>query len=476
MVVLISLLLLLFGFIEWCGMFDQEDLCHCMSRSFDESHTYMHQAYTQTNARLGEMSFYLLAMSPHGDGAYHAQIISYVLTPIFLVAATLLIFRIALPEICIISNKSLSLLVFVALGLLGSKQNFYWFDGNLSWLYPCVIAMLFFVLWEGIFQGNFRVNTWKFLLSVPMAVIVGMSNENTSIVSLLMFLGGGVYTSIRQKRICITWQYTVIAALLLAAAVIFYTAPGRSARAEMAGWELTIHNILFNSLLSPTNWLHTVIFYWREAIILALMVCFARKRGVKLLDRRMACLLMVLIMSWGVLLAAPCWGAPRSYTPLDLMLFAIMARMFCKIVNHEGVKACGMWGIIAVRTLLTLTILVPTVVLALAQYRVRCQIAEHADAALARGETRLVLRKGDLDTTPVMPRYFHIPGCVVAHDLQPFVPLIGISKTRYESVPDFSHHTVFPYQGKGFSSCGDDVLNRGVAKRFGLESILYVTD
>lgn len=476
MLILISLLLLLFGFIEWCGMFNQEDLCHCVSRSFDESLTYMHMAYTQTNSRLGEMSFYLLAMSPHGDGAYHAQILSSVLTPIFLVAATLLIFRIALPEIGITSNKSLILLIFVSLCLLGSKQGLYWFDGNLSWLYPCVIAMLFFVLWEGMFQGNFRVNTWKFLLSVPMAVVVGMSNENTAIVSLFLFLGCGVYASIRQKSICITWQYMVIAALLLAAAVVFYTAPCRSARAEMAGWELTFHNILFNSLLSPTNWLYTTIFYWRETIIVALMVYFARKRGVKLLDRRMACLLMVLIMLWGVLIAAPCWGAPRSYTPLDLMLFAIMARMFCKIVNHERAKACDIWGIMAARTLLTLTILVPTVVLALAQYRVRCQIAKHADAALARGETRLVLRKGDLDISPVMPRFFYIPGCIVAHDLQPFVPLIEISKARYESVPDFSHRTVFPYQGKGFSSCGDDVLNRGVAKRFGLESILYVVD
>lgn len=150
--------------------------------------------------------------------------------------------------------------------------------------------------------------------------------------------------------------------------------------------------------------------------------------------------------------------------------------MFCKIVNHERAKACDIWGIMAARTLLTLTILVPTVVLALAQYRVRCQIAKHADAALTRGETRLVLRKGDLDISPVMPRFFYIPGCIVAHDLQPFVPLIEISKARYESAPDFSHRTVFPYQGKGFSSCGDDVLNRGVAKRFGLESILYVVD
>lgn len=243
-------------------------------------------------------------------------------------------------------------------------------------------------------QGDFKVQAWKFLLSLPLAVVVGMSNENTSLISLLLFLGSGVYACVRQRRICVTWRYVVVMVLLLASALVFYTAPCRAARAATAGWELSFHNILFHSLLNPSNWAYSAIFYWREALVLGLMVYIGRRRGVKLMDRRLAFMILVMLLLWGVLLAAPCWGAPRAYTPLDLMLFAIMARLLYKIVNHKDVGAREVGLILSLRAVLTLTILVPTVVLAVAQYKVRCQIAEHAEAALARGETRLVLRKG----------------------------------------------------------------------------------
>lgn len=471
--ILLLSLFLVFGGIAWCGMLNHEDLHHCVGRSFDEGLSYMFMAYMQMNARLGEMSFYLIGSSPQGDGAYYVQFLHYALNPIFLVSVAMFVIRIALPEIQSFSNKSAHLLLFIALCMLGSKQNLFWFDGNLSWLYPCTLAMLFFILWEGIFQGNFKVNMWKFLFSIPLSVVVGMSNENTSIVSLLLFMGCGVRAVIRQRRFCVTWQYAVIAVLLFASAVLFYTAPCRALRAASSGWELSLHNILFNSLLNPANWMYLIIFYWREAIIVAIMLFIACKRGVNLLDARMACLVMVLVLLWGILLPAPCWGAPRAFTPLDLMLFAIMARMFYKIANHDGAKARDRGLIMTVRVVSTLTVLVPTVVLALAQYRIRCQIEELAEAALARGETCLVLHKEELDTSAVMPRYFHIPGFVVSHDLEPYVPLIGISAKKYENTPDFTHHRG-NMAGLHYPSCGDEPLNRGVAKRFGLKSIIYI--
>lgn len=466
-------LFLAFGCVVWCGMLNPEDLHHCIGRSIDEGLSYVFMAYSQMNSRLGEMSFYLIGSSPQGDGAYYVQILHYVLTPIFLVSVILLVHRIALPEVPLFSDASSRSLLFIALCMLGSKQNFYWFDGNLSWLYPCTLAMLFFLLWEGIFHGDFKVSVWKFLLSVPLALVIGMSNENTSIVSLLLFAGCGAYAVIKHKRCCVTWQYVVIAVLLLTAAVCFFRAPCRAVRMGAMEWELTFHNLLFRSLLSPSNWLYTIIFYWREAIVVMLMAYIVRKRGVKLMDRRMACTLMVLVSLWGVLLAAPCWGAPRAYTPLDLMLFAIMARMFCKISNSKGSKASDRGLIMTVRVLLTLTVLVPTVVLALAQYRVRCQIAEKAEAAVARGETGLVLHMEDIDTSAVMPRIFHMPGCIVDHDLKPFVPLISISEEKYKNTSDFTHHRG-NMANLHYPSCGDDVLNRGVAKRFGLETIIYI--
>ena len=473
-IALLLVFALLVGIITWLGMFETEDLHHCISRSIGESLSYVRGAYEHTNPRLGEFSIFMLGTSADGTGSYYAQIVHYALVPAFQLFALMLVLRLGVPEERLLGRKSGWLVLFVILCIMGSKQDLYWQCGNMSWLYPCVLAMLLFVFWEGIFRGDFKVKACKFLLSLPLAVVVGMSNENTSLVSLLLFLGSGVYACVRQRRICVTWQYVVVAVLLLASALVFYTAPCRACRAATAGWELSFHNILFHSLLEPINWAYTAIFYWREAMVLGVMVYIGRRRGVKLMDRRLAFMMLVMLLLWGVLLAAPSWGAPRAYTPLDLMLFAIMARLLYKIVNHEGVGAREVGLIFSLRTLLTLTVLVPTVVLAVAQYKERCQIAEHAEAALAHGETRLVLHEGDLDTSPVMPRFFHIPGCVVAHDLKPQIPLIDIPAVKYTNAPDFTHQVVFPYQGKGFTSCGDDVLNRGVAKRFGLESIIYV--
>ena len=474
MIVAVGLAFIIFLCISFMNSFDAEDLHHCISRSIEESLSYMRAAYQQTNPRLGEFSIFILGTSADGVGSYYAQIVHYILAPTFQLFALMLVLRLSVPEERLLGQKSGWLVLFVLLCILGSKQNFYWQCGNMNWLYPCVLAMLLFVFWEGIFRGAFKVKAWKFLLSLPLAVVVGMSNENTSPVSLLLFLGSGVYACVRQRRICVTWQYVVVAVLLLTSALVFYTAPCRAARAATAGWELSFHNILFHSLLEPINWAYTAIFYWREAMVLGVMVYIGHRRGVKLMDRRLAFMMLVMLLLWGVLLAAPSWGAPRAYTPLDLMLIAIMARLLYKIVNHKEVGAREVGAILSLRAVLTLTILVPTVVLAIAQYRVRCQIAEHAEDVLARGETRLVLRKGDIDTSPVMPRFFHIPGCVVDHDLNPQIPLISISADQYASSPDFTHQVVFPYQGKEYASCGDDVLNRGVAKRFGLDSIIYV--
>lgn len=370
-------------------------------------------------------------------------------------------------------RKSL-LFVFVSLCFLGSKQGCFWFIGNMNWLYPCVLSMLFFVLWEGAFHGIFRVKTTVFLLSIPLAIILGMSNENTAIISVLLFWGTGVYTCYKRRGVYITWQYAVIAALLLISALLFFTAPAGAARAAVAGWKLTFHNILYESILNPINWEYMMIFYWREAIMLGCAVFIARMRGVQLMDRRLALLIFVLLALWGVLFAAPSWGAPRAFTPLDMVMYTIIARILYKILNHESVSSRDVGLIFTLRTVLTLTILIPTVVLAAAQYRVRCQIAERAEAALAQGKTQLVLNPGDLDTSPVMPRFFHIPGCVVAHDIRPYVPLIGISRKKYEESPDFTHREWTSFTREGYPSCGDDVLNRGVAKRFGLDSIIYV--
>ncbi len=465
--------LLMFALLTFATSFGWEDLVHTHARSISEALNNAYLSYMGMNARIGEMSTYLLAASSSGEGAYQAQMIFYVVNPLFCLAAVLLTMRLGIGHWLRVEWASVIALIFAVLTFLGGKQEWFWFDGNMSWLYPCVAAMCFFVIWEGCFRGDFKVTGWKFLASLPLAVVVGMSNENTSIVSLLVFLGCGVCSIVRQRRFCITWQYAVVAVVIVISAMLFYLAPGRAVRSEKLAWELTFHNIVFNSLLSPINWLYTAIFYWREAIVLMTLVFVAYRRKVGLLDKRMACLILVLGLLWGVLTAAPSWGAPRSYAPLNLMLLAIMARLMYKIAGHTGMPSKDLLLIVSLRAVLTLTILVPLVVLSMAQYRVRCQLAEHADAAKARGETTLILHRGDLDVSPVMPRYFRIPGAIVAHDLAPSVPLETISEKEYADSPDFRHREWKALKCE-YPSSGDEALNRGVAKRFGLDSIIYL--
>lgn len=465
---------LLVGIISWLGMFDWEDLHHCISCSFEESLLYIHRAYLVMNPRIGEYLMFLIGMSSDGVGAYNAQFLHYLMVPLFQLAAVVLIFKTGVPEERLLTKRGACICLFIALCMLGSKQNFYWHCGNMCWLYPCTGALLFFWIWKGVFHECFNMGIWGFIISVPLAVVVGMSNENTSVIAVLLFIGSGARACVRRKRFCLSWQYVAIAALLVLSAFVFYTAPCRAVRAASAHWELSFHNILFHSLLSPTNWLYTAIFYWREILILGVMLWVSLKNRVKLTDRRLLALACVLALLWGVLICAPYWGAPRSYTPLDLMLYTVMARILHKLCCCQHVGAGGCRLILATRATLTLTVLVPAFVLALAQYRVRCQIEEYACAAAKRGETRLVLHEGDLDISPVMPPLFSIPGFVVCHDLSPFIPLISISADEYNSTAAFNHISTVSLTDTHYPPTGDDVLNRGVAKRFGLEGIIYV--
>lgn len=459
--------------IAWGGMLCQEDLMHYQSRTLSEALGYAMDAYCQTNPRLGEMSMFLMGCSESGTGSFYPQYMHYILTPLFMLAAVLLIYRLAVGHWVHAAWKPCLILSFIMLCLLGAKQDFYWLAGNMCWLYPTVFTMLFFVIWEGIFKGDFHVSPIAFAASIPLAAIVAFSNENVSIVSFFLFSGGGLYYSIKHKKICFTWQYAAIGILMLILLYFFCTAPCRAARADQAHWELTFENILFHSLLDPANWLYAAIFYWRESIILIFLLWAAARQRTSLRDCRLLAICGAIFLLWGVLIAAPCWGAPRAYTPISMMVAAVMARLLHLLLENSQTISGRLMFSMGLRTALTMTTLVPVVVLTHAQYRVRCNLEKMAEEAVSAGKTELVIRHDDLGIKPAMPRFRHIPGCIVAHDLTPHLPLIPISEKNFNNRTDFTHVPFFPYS-KDFKTNGDDVLNRGVAKRFGLNSIIYI--
>lgn len=459
--------------ITWCGMLDIEDLIHFQSKTLSEALGYVRDMYIQHNPRLGEMSMFLIGYAESGTGSFYPQYLHYFLTPLFLLAAVLLIYRLAIGQWVRADRRACVILSFIMLCLLGSKQDFFWFDGNMSWLYPTVFAMLFFVIWEGIFKGNFHVSRIAFAASIPLAVIVAFSNENVSTTSFLLFSGAGVYYSLRQKKNCFTWQYLAIGVLMLVFLYFFCSAPGRAARADKAHWELSFENILFHSLLEPMNWMYTAIFYWRETIVLAFLLWTAVRQRISLRDCRLLMVGCTIFLLWGILIVAPCWGAPRAYSPIDMMVAAGMARVLHLCLKNSKTSPARIVFTMGLRTALTLTVLVPVAALAYAQYGVRCNLEKMAEEAVSAGKAELVIRHDDLGIKPAMPRFLHIPGCIVAHDLTPHLPLIPISEKKFNNRTDFTHVPFFPYS-KDFKTNGDDVLNRGVAKRFGLNSIICI--
>lgn len=473
LVLCIVLFLLFSSAITWGGMLNFEDLIHFQSRTISEALGYARDAYNQTNPRIGEMSMFLIGCSESGTGSFYPQYLHYIFTPLFLLAAALLIYRLAIGQWVRAAWSPCIILSFIMLCLLGAKQNFFWFAGNMCWLYPTVFAMLFFVIWEGIFKGDFRVSHLAFAASIPLALIVAFSNENVSTISFLVFSGTGLYYSIKQKKICFSWQYMATGLVMLIFLYFFCTAPCRAARANQAHWELSFENILFHSLLDPTNWMYTAIFYWREAIVLIFLLWTAARQRTSLRDCRLLVICGTIFLLWSVLIAAPCWGAPRAYTPIDMMIAAVSARLLHLLLKDSRSSPARIMFSLGLRSALTLTLLVPLVVLTQAQYKVRRNLEKLAQDALSAGKTDLVIRKDNLGIKTVMPRFFHIPGCIVPHDLTPHLPLIPISEEDFNNRTDFTHVPLFSYS-KDFKTNGDDVLNRGVAKRFGLNSIIYI--
>lgn len=180
-----ALILSLFCFFSHCTWFDAEDMHHMQARSIQEGINYAWFSYTDWNSRIGEMLAYV-TWSTHGLASCYQQTICDIIHPFICVCGIILVIRIGVGRGNV--KNYVSLFLFVSLCFIGSKQNWFWFIGNMNWLYPCITTMLFFVIWEGIFQGKFKVRSWRFLLSIPFAVVVGMSNENTSLVSLFVFL------------------------------------------------------------------------------------------------------------------------------------------------------------------------------------------------------------------------------------------------------------------------------------------------
>ncbi len=444
---------------------NQEDWIHFSDFSLEESWSLFQSSYAQHNARIGEAGSYFIG--PHALSIFH------VIHPVFVIIACLSAFRLATGQWVTRDSKTLQTLVILMVGIPSIHAGIWWFDGNLSWFYPITISLLFFSLYDTIATGHFTLPWPKFLFMLPMAFIIGMSNENTSITSVVVYITCGLYWVIIGKK-KLNWQYIILGIIMATGAYLLYTAPGPHHRAtDMMQWEMNLETLLYQSLLSQSNWLFLFICYWRLLLPAGLLLVFCRVRHIKLMAPRTWILLGAMCIAQGVLFAAPCWGAPRSYTLPQLLFLIILADIFTRAAS-SGLRRTDILAFFSLFIACASTMLVTRILKACAQEKITNQIASLAKEAKNKGEQHLVLHVSQLDLNPICTQIPLIPRFIMSTDVRPELPLISLSPEKLQ-LTNTNTQGCFPYAtAETFVNFGRRALNIPMAKRFGLESIICI--
>lgn len=444
---------------------NQEDWIHFSDFSLEESWSLFLASYNNTNARLGEAGAYFLG--PHALSIFH------LIQPIFALAACMTSLRLATGQWVARDGKTLSALILLMVGIPAIHAGIWWFIGNLNWFYPATFALLFFALYDNIFSGNFNLPWPKFLFMLPMAFMIGMSNENTSITSVVVYITCGLYWVIIGKK-KLNWQYIILGIIMATGAYLLYTAPGPHHRAtDMMQWEMNLETLLYQSLLSQSNWLFLFICYWRLLLPAGLLLVFCRVRHIPLMTPRTWILLGAMSIAQGVLFAAPCWGAPRSYTLPQLLFLIILADIFTRAAS-SGLRRTDILAFFSLFIACAGTMLVTHILKACAQEKITNQIACLAKEAKNKGELHLVLHVSQLDLNPICTQIPLVPRFIMSTDVRPELPLISLSPEKLQ-LTNTNTQGCFPYAtAETFVNFGRRALNIPMAKRFGLESIICI--
>lgn len=430
---------------------DPEELWHFIPDTWEESWYSIKMSYLCWNARIGELACYLV-----GD---HFRAWVVVLHPVCLTLAVISLYRLAAGVWPWKERGAGLVLFFIIVAVCGLHSGLDWFISNCNWLYPCSVALFFFAMTERFFKGDFSMGWGRVLLLLPLAVIIGMSNENTSLVSLVFFGGVGVYWKWKAKA---KWSgaYIVLLLTLLAAALVFYCAPARAARSADAGWEFSIANILHNCV-KFSDWGYFFICFSRPFVILAVLLLWKPRMNKVLLQPRFLLVGLAFFMMWGILILSPCWGAPRAYCPMEMLLIVLMAALFRE-------KAADSWcvsrvGVLLVQGCVMATIIWPMCVVDWARYEAWCHVEELAEQARADGKDVLVITRADVDVqAQPVSRLWQIP-----HSFYPYKTSVG-----YLAIPGPVDKAV-DYFERTLPQWREAEFNRPQARRLGLKELRW---
>lgn len=441
---------------------DQEELHHYNTLNFSESWNTAKLAYLHWNPRIGELLSYFL-----GQNAEKWLILINTISTFVCIIS---IYRLGTGYWPKADINSILILTFNFITVLGFASGITWFLGNLNWLYPCTCTLVLFCITESFFYGDFQLSWWRTILSIVLAFISGMSNDNTAASAWIMTAGCWIYWSIVKKQGLPTLQYFIILLTLTVACAIFYLAPGIMERTKCSNWEISFSNILWNSLFAKPNWLFFAIMFWRLGAGVLILLIAKKLTLFKIECSRIATLSIAFICLWGILIFAPHWGAPRAYLPMELILACILTHLYCKLICTTSLKKA--LAVLIMCAAIMATNFVPMIGSLVSSAREWNRIEAMAQHVKSQGMEVLVVHRRDLDFTPALPRLWKMPSSVFDYKVKPIIPLIS---TTASNATHLNHpHKWIKEIGKLDS--GDHIMNPIAAKKLGLKAVYYLSD
>lgn len=168
------------------------------------------------------------------------------------------------------------------------------------------------------------------------------------------------------------------------------------------------------------------------------------------------------MMMWGILIMAPAWGAPRGYCPMELALIIILTALF--YAKIEASQPRSIYAILSVHLIIMLTQIVPTSIMVWERHVAWSHLVEAADQAKQRGETKLVIRDAsDFYKEPVK-QLWKLP-----HSFYPYK-----NRVDFLLIPSPVDHAYMPYFEVSLTNWRDGGQNRPLAKRLGLEQVIFI--
>lgn len=443
---------------------DLEDWMHFSDFTFEESWGQALSSYMTWNARIGEMASYFV-------GA-HALTVFHVVNPLVLLIAVSAGFKLATGKWLSRRGGDLAVLTVLIFGISALHSGVSWFIGNLNWLYPSSLALLFFALYDGLWQGRTSLSLPRFAVLLPLAFVIGMSNENTSVTSLLFLLLGG-YLSVRNYRTRLSWHYLILLLVMLAGVALFFLAPAAQHRAEISGWELNWETLIEESLLSPNNWIYTLLCYWRILAVAILLFCLCWMGHTRPWRQRATLLLSAILISQGILIAAPCWGAPRAYCLPEMLCITLLATLLRQALNQGLSLRLGALFVLG-QAIVFGTQLVGMILFARAQRDVTEQLRLLAEDSRAKEELHVVIESSSLDLGPVGHQPSWLPRNVMLTKVSPVLPLMKVKRENLSKMQtDVQGDFLYGAPGE-FRNAGRRILNIPMAEKLGLDSIVVI--